>query len=246
MLSVLIVTENERIRGNKMEVEKYIHHFEQGEPSWHEWRKTGLGASNMSVLMGSLPFQYEDVLTLWKEKALGIKIDRFSAAINEGWANEEEARQVYIKKTGIQVKPVCLTHPEYPFLRASLDGLSDDRKIVVEIKCPQPGNFKKAQQGKVLDYYYTQLQQQVGICNALFGNETVDYYVYRGGQDVLFRVPFNRAYFAEIIRRGKMFWDMVESKTPALPRHFGLEMMQAYSQPYVVEGMTWERVQLPS
>lgn len=233
------------------EIEQYIHCFEQGEAAWHGWRTKGLGASNMSVLMGSLPFAYEDVLTLWKEKALGIKIERFSAAINEGWANEGKAREVYIQKTGIQVEPVCLTHPEYPFLRASLDGLSDWRKaikkkqapVVVEIKCPQPGNFKKAMAGQILDYYYTQLQQQVGICNALFGATEIDYYVYRDGKDALFRVEFNPEYFKEIVRRGKLFWDMVESKTPALPRHFDLDMTGKYSQPFEAGNMkAWKRL----
>lgn len=194
----------------------------------------------MSVIMGSLPFQYETVLDLWKKK-VGLEVKPFvvSQAVQDGMDLEPEARERYTAITGIQVEPRCFTHPHYPFLRASLDGYGislELERVAVEIKCPMITSFKKALKGQVLDYYYTQIQQQIA-CSGVVRN---DYWVYRkeeGG--VLMRAKPNEEYIAEIVRRGQIFWDMVESKKPCLPRHLGINM-QGYSDPFKAGDMSVE------
>lgn len=208
----------------------------QGSEEWLNWRKTGIGASEMSVIMGSLPFSYEDIIELWKKK-VGMQVKPFivTPAIQEGIDTEPEAREKFIKRVGVKVEPKCFTHPEYEFLRASLDGYGVVKKrskivdrVAVEIKCPQMTSYKKAAKGKIIDYYYTQIQQQIACAELDYEY----YYVYRKyEEDILFRVNRNEEYIQEIYRRGQIFWEGVLAKKPILPPALGINM-QGYSDPF--------------
>lgn len=202
----------------------------QGSDKWHDWRKLGIGASEMSVIMGSLPFAYEDVLDLWKKKS-GLLVKDFivTQAIQDGIDLEPEARDKFNVIFQSDFEPKCYTHPKYSFLRASLDGITKDLKHGVEIKCPSLTNFNVAKRGNVLDYYYTQAQQQMACADLDYQN----YWVYRkleGGSWI--KIYRNEAYIAEIQRRGEIFWNSVETKKPCLPRDFGMDMANSYSQPF--------------
>jgi putative phage-type endonuclease len=195
--------------------------LEQRSEEWLEWRKSGIGASEASVIMGSLPFDFEDVLDLWKKKA-GLPVAEFvmTDAIQRGIDLEDEALEKFTEATGITMEPTCFTHPEHSFLRASLDGIDKKMKQAVEIKCPASTKYYKAKKGIVLDYYYTQLQQQMACC----GVQEMFYWVYRqkeGG--VLIKVPRNDEYIEELIRRASIFWQMVLDKIPCIPRHLGID-----------------------
>ena len=213
----------------------------QGSEQWLEWRKTGIGASEMSVIMGSLPFRYEDVLELYKKKA-GLETKPFivTDAIQEGIDTEPEARKRFIQRVGVEVEPRCFTHPKHDFLRASLDGFGmafDDigikYNVAVEIKCPQITSYKKAAKGKIIDYYYTQIQQQIACAELDYEY----YYVYRKDEeDILFRVNRNEEYIQEIYRRGQIFWEGVLAKKPVLPPALGINM-QGYSDPFKAGNM---------
>lgn len=194
--------------------------LEQRSEDWLEWRKSGIGASEASVIMGSLPFDFEDILELWKKK-VGLPVAEFqmNEAIQKGIDLEDEALEKFTAATGIKMEPKCFTHPEHTFLRASLDGIDKKLKQGVEIKCPSATKYYTAKKGIVIPYYYTQVQQQM----ACTGLKEIFYWVYRekeGG--VLIKVPRNDEYIAELIRRATIFWNMVEEKIPCLPHHLGI------------------------
>ena len=64
----------------------------QRSEDWLAWRTKGIGASEASVIMGSLPFEYEDILELYKKKAgLPVKEFEMNAAIQKGIDTEDEA-----------------------------------------------------------------------------------------------------------------------------------------------------------
>lgn len=217
---------------------KEIKHPQDSE-AWHQWRAEGIGASESAILMGALPFAWNDVLELWKLKTKLKENDFVSnEAMAQGKALEPYARQQYSKVTGIKVQPKCYEHPEYPFLRASLDGINKNSKLIVEIKCPGLGKFKLAKQGVVVDYYYPQMQQQMACTDA----EMCHYWVYRedaGG--ILIKVPRNEAYIQELVRRSEIFWKGVENKTAVLPRHLGINM-RGESDPFTINNMESEFV----
>lgn len=213
-----------------MRYKPIIHKFTQRSDEWINWRKGGLGASEMSVIAGSLPFEYEDILDLYKKKA-GLPVDDFimTEAIQKGIDTEDEALEAFTKITGIKMEPICVTHSKYPFLRASLDGADKKLKTGVEIKCPGTTKFYQAKKGIVLPYYYTQIQMQAESS----GIQEMYYWVYRSDQGgILFKIPRNEEYIQELIRRAKIFWDMVERKEPCLPRHLGIDIYKE-SDPFI-------------
>jgi len=59
--------------------------------------------------------------------------------------------------------PVCIQSKIYPWLRASLDGLSYDESRVVEIKCGEGVYRKTYYSRRVPSYYYAQLQHILAI-----------------------------------------------------------------------------------
>ena len=148
--------------------------MEQGSNEWLDWRHTGVGASDASTINGDNKFQSPKEL-------LDQKKNRVNTIPNEkmmlGTKLEPEARRLYIEKTGINVKPFCLQDKQFSWLIASMDGISDDFKHIVEIKCGESA-YWQANNGIVPDYYYGQLQHQMMIT----GLEEVDYWCYWPGQ----------------------------------------------------------------
>lgn len=222
-----------------MKYKPIIHDFPQRSEDWHAWRKGGLGASEMSVLAGSLPFHFEDILDLWKKKA-GLPVPEFQMndAIQLGIDTEDEALEAFTKVTGIKMSPLCVTHSKFPYLRASLDGIDKKLKQGVEIKCPSASKYYTAKKGVVLPYYYTQIQMQA----ACSGLQEIFYWVYRtkeGG--VLIKVPRNEEYIQELYRRAEIFWNKVLEEEPCLPQHLGIDQYKD-SDPYEAGDMSVELV----
>ena len=209
----------------------------QNNPEWLAWREDGIGASESAILMGALPFKWNDVLELWKLKTGMIESDFvMNEAMQKGKDTEPEARKKYIKATGIRVRDACFERVDLPFIKASLDGIDKIGKHIVEIKCPGLPKWQTAKKGVVVDYYYPQMQQQMAVCGA----ETCHYWVYRekeGG--ILINVPRNEEYIDELIRRATIFWEGVVNKVPVLPRHLGINMRKDVD-PFQAGDMTIE------
>ena len=211
--------------------------LEQRSEEWLDWRKGGIGASESSILMGSLPFEYEDILELYKKK-VGLPIQDFimTEAIQHGIDMEDEALEKFCAVVGKQLSPKCFTHPEYSYIRASMDGVDDELTMGVEIKCPSTTKFYSAKKGIVLDYYYTQMQHQM----ACTGLEELHYWVYRqkdGG--VLMKVKRNDEYIAELVRRAGIFWEAVQNEEPLSSIRMGMDVTKV-SDPYRAGDMSTE------
>ena len=88
-----------------------------------------------------------------------------------------EARRLYIEKTGNDVKPLCLQDKRNPWLIASIDGVSDDFKKIVEIDCDEL-TYSQAKKGSVSDCY-SKLQHQLMIT----GLEVIDYWCYKSAKE---------------------------------------------------------------
>ena len=138
----------------------HIVNMTQGTPEWLDWRRQGIGASEAPAIMGENPWKTPK--NLLKEKIEGSK-SRPNAAMLRGIALEPEARESYENVVGVKVPPVCIQSNEYEWLRASLDGLSEDGHLVVEIKCGESVYKKSASTGKVPRYYFGQLQHILAI-----------------------------------------------------------------------------------
>ncbi|MGE4490082.1 MAG: lambda-exonuclease family protein, partial [Kiritimatiellales bacterium] len=107
--------------------------LKQGTKEWVDWRDTGIGGSDAPTVLGENPWKSASVLL---EEKLG-KVEPFAGneATRRGARLEPEARRLYEQFHGVEVEPICLQSTEYPWMLASLDGISADHQHVVEFKC---------------------------------------------------------------------------------------------------------------
>jgi putative phage-type endonuclease len=180
----------------------------QGTPQWLKWRDGGLGGTDSATLMGLT--QWDTVSNLWMCKT-GKKAVTFTgnAATEHGKALEPVARADFERHHGIHMTPKCFEHPEYPWMRVSVDGIDDEWQTVLEIKCPYyPANHAKMKVS-IPPNYYTQMQKQLAVTNA--GRVIFWSYTKTGWHEhvVLPDEPF----IEELIKREEIFWGHVENRT---------------------------------
>jgi putative phage-type endonuclease len=112
--------------------------------------------------MGVSP--YDTAYSLWQRK-MGLSPDKQqTSCMKRGHDLEDLARQRFYEMTGFKVTPKVFTHPGYSFLMASMDGITEDLQVAVEIKCNGKINHKLALEGKIPDHYNYQLQHQMFVC----------------------------------------------------------------------------------
>ena len=180
----------------------------QGSDKWLAWRNQGIGASDAPAIMGENP--WKSAAEILRDKILMAPPREGNDAMRRGTALEPIARKAYVAKRGIEVVPVCIQHKDYPWLRASLDGLSVDCKTVLEIKCGAR-TFEAAVDGIVPKHYYGQLQH---ILMAT-GLPAIDFWVFsedEGG--LLLTVSRDDNYIARLFDAEQSFWKQVTSGRP--------------------------------
>lgn len=123
-----------------------------------KYRETRIGASDAPIIMGIS--EYKTPLALWEEKHGLIPLQETTRAMQLGNEIEDEAREFFYNKTGIRVKPSRIEHSKFPWMFATLDGISDCGKVVLEIKRPKKEVMEMAKNGIVRSDYFCQMQHQ--------------------------------------------------------------------------------------
>ena len=183
--------------------------------TWHEWRQAGLGASDAPVVMGVSP--WKTYHQLWKEKITGLSSQKENPAMRRGKQLEAEAIEFFQMETGFLVEEqVCLEHPKYNWMRATLDGINQEEKVLVEVKTSRELHFE------VPEHYYPQLQHQLAVT----GYEKMFYVIYDGENGHIIEVRRNDAYINELIEREQEFWNLVITKTEPLLEEKDFRPMQ--------------------
>ena len=136
----------------------------QGTPEWHAHRAQYRNASETAAVMGVSPWQTP--YQLWALRT-GRARQEVTAAMARGTALEPQAREAYEQRTGHVMQPLVLVEGEYS---ASLDGLTFDGSLIVEIKCPVRGRdsslWKAVAAGEVPEYYGWQIEHQLMVSGA--------------------------------------------------------------------------------
>lgn len=179
--------------------------LEQNTPAWLQWRQQGLGASDAPTIMGEN--RYKSPAQLLAEKRNPLREVVLNPAMILGHQLEPEARARYMDRVGREVRPLCLQSTLHPWLRASLDGLSDDHETAVEIKCGESAYRWASQSRMVPDHYYGQLQHILAVTGLL----RLDFWCYWPGQpEVLIPVSRDEEYIARMLHREEEFWGRVQ------------------------------------
>src|SRR5437016_1950447 len=105
----------------------------QGTPDWHTHRASHRNASETPAVLGVSP--WVTPYQLWLERT-GRTKSEVNAAMMHGTQLEPAAREAYERLTGNVIQPLVMVEGEYS---ASLDGITLDGGLILEIKCPFKG-----------------------------------------------------------------------------------------------------------
>lgn len=137
----------------------------QGSPEWLQWRRDGIGASDIAVLTGDNP--YKTPRQLWEDKCGYAEEEPLNQAMKWGIANEPIARRWLIDAYMMGLDPICMEEGIY---RASLDGWNEEYATVFEIKCPVSRDIiDNARMGAIPTYWFVQVEWQLMVSCAKRG-----------------------------------------------------------------------------
>ena len=174
--------------------------LEQGSRRWLDWRYNGIGASDAPAIMGENPWKTRQRLLAEKRSRRDVVKN---SRMNKGTTLEPEARRRYESTVGFDVSPKCIQSVNMPRLRASLDGISDNRNFVVEIKCGEKVYRAANRDGKPPQCYYGQLQHILLITNL---NEIDFFCHWPGEEDIRIRVKRDDDYISVMLAREEEFF----------------------------------------
>jgi putative phage-type endonuclease len=185
---------------------------EQGSPEWHHLRKNKIGASCAPILMGESTFGMTPY-KLWQQMLGLIPPQVENDAMRRGKELEKDALELY---TSIANCPDLFGHvvesEEAPFMIASFDGISDDLKYAIEIKCLRYEKHLEAYKGHVPPEYIGQLQQQMFVANL----QCIHYVSYSPDADrpiIVIAVKRDDNYIAKLLGKAHQFWHCLQTLT---------------------------------
>lgn len=182
--------------------------YVQGSQEWLELRKTKITATDAAVIMGASPWKSKH--KLYEEKVLSVAPMIPTDRMQRGLDLEPIARDLFTIKTGIEVSPRVIVDD---WRMASLDGISDCGKYIVEIKCPGDHDHALAMSGRIPEHYYPQLQHQMAVCNV----ESMYYFSFDGVDGVTIMVHADKAYQEKLYDQELKFYECMLTKTPPAP-----------------------------
>lgn len=182
----------------------------QGSPEWIEWRRCHIGASDVAKIMGLS--EYATPYQVWLSK-MGLDTPVAQTwAQAEGHRREEAARLAFEQLTGHVVFPDTVEHATVPYLCASLDGISIDRSVAVELKWNGAERHAMAKSGTVPPDHMIQVQAQLEVT----GLQSMYYFSMGQLDNCCIFVSRDDSMIGEILKSCATFWDCVTSGNPPM------------------------------
>ena len=133
---------------------------------WLEWRKNGIGGSDVASILGIS--KWKSALELWLEKTGQAEdLEADNEAMEWGHIMEPVISNHFKEVTGKKVVEIhaIMQSLEYPFMLADIDGLTEDDEgnpAILEIKTAS--EFKRSEWEDDIPYYYqTQVQHYLAV-----------------------------------------------------------------------------------
>lgn len=180
----------------------------QGTPEWLDHRRKYRNASETPAVMGVSPWltPYQ----LWLQRT-GRAEAKVNVAMIRGAQLEPAARAAYEKLTGNVMEPLVVVDGDYS---ASLDGITLDGQLILEVKCPMQGRssqtWQAAAANEVPEPYFWQLQHQLMVSGAALGH----LYVFDGTEGALVEVKPEQRSWERIRSDWNVFWDFLTKDQP--------------------------------
>jgi putative phage-type endonuclease len=194
----------------------------QGSQEWHQHRLHHRNASETPAVLGVSPWL--TAYQLWQIKTGRARQREVSSAMAHGTRLEPQAREAYEQLTGLVMEPLVMVDGEYS---ASLDGITLNGELIVELKCPKSRDSKllqDARSGRVPIHVYWQLQHQLMVSTA----ELAHLYVYDGNNGILLEQRPEASAWDTIRQAWDRFTDLVRTdQSPLLTERDTVVCMDA-------------------
>lgn len=189
---------------------------EQNTEEWKLWRQNKIGASDVPIILGVSP--YSTALQLWKRK-LGFTAEIVQhAGMRKGHEMESHIRGLANSHLDSHFEPLTIQHPQHEWAIASLDGASDDKRFVIEIKYANKDDHAGARKGIIPEKYMPQVQWQMFIYKALFEEfESLYYCSWNNNDFVCFEIPFQDDFINKCFYECEQFFNCLDTYTPPAP-----------------------------
>ena len=135
-------------------------HLTQRSNEWKKFRDSRIGSTDCPIILCMSP--YKNPVELFYEKEGVIDPPPPTAAMVLGTDLEEVALQRFNALNEVEFKPDVVVHDDYDFIMSSLDGITEDGKEAVEIKCGKKA-FEEASKGHVNPLYFCQCQHHLYV-----------------------------------------------------------------------------------
>jgi putative phage-type endonuclease len=165
----------------------------QNSQEWLAWRNGKIGASDLPIILGISP--YCSPLNLWK-RMLGFSPPQEETLhMTMGKMMEPVLCNELNAMTQSNFEPKCSVHKEISWAIASLDGVDEFKKIVLEIKCNSVDKHLLAKQNRVPMIHWPQVQWQLFVT----GYQTGWYLSYSNGDKVIVEFSRDDAYINDTL-----------------------------------------------
>jgi putative phage-type endonuclease len=181
---------------------------------WLEERRKGIGGSDVAAIMGLSP--WKTAYQVYREKRKEVEDWQGNSITDWGKRMEPAIRQWYSDQTGrdVRLPDKIMYHPKHPFMLASLDGFTDDGRVV-EIKTARSGkNWGEPETNQIPDYYAVQVHHYMTITGFQVADIPVSI---AGGSPSLYVVEADKEISEMIIEACAKFWERVQSGNPPDP-----------------------------
>lgn len=179
----------------------------QQTEEWLEFRKNKVGGSDAPIIMEVSP--WKTPYQLWQEKCGIISGNFETSAMRRGKELESRARESFVRQIGKEFEPNVKIHPNRDWQIASLDGITSNHDLIVEIKCPGYEDHHFADATKMVpEKYYPQLQHQMEVT----GLNMAYYFSYiDDSNNIILEIERDDKYIEKMIKKEERFYQCIRN-----------------------------------
>ena len=177
--------------------------LQQNTPEWLKWRVQHVTATDAPKILNK--DRWCGIHDHWMKKMGFIEPEPANEAMTRGSELEPIARGLLCEQLQIDFEPMVIESSDYPWMGASLDGISLSHSYICEIKCMKISKHLNVTENSIDPCHYAQMQHQLACTNA----KLVYYASYHPDAEVKLIVvpiyPF-KEYIENLIEKEKEFF----------------------------------------
>ncbi len=179
---------------------------------WLNYRKKGVGASDVPAILGVCP--YRSRKQIFYDKVMNESSSKGNFITDWGHKVEATIRPVIELHTNLDFPPVNAEHLSKEYLKCSLDGYNFEKEIVWEMKMVGAKKYLMLEKGSIPENFLFQINYQLFVtqsdealltgCLFDYTKKKPDYSKYKG-----VRVRRNDGLIKKIMTEVEKFWEEV-------------------------------------